>query len=110
MSESAMRDLETTQLDAQLLYPGFWKAYRWPPLNSVKLCFQTEPSRTLTSNPFIKSRPSGGCNFAKLPGRSSANIAPKSLKKAPTRTRQSLIYPSTATRRFWRVDKKPLTH
>lgn len=26
MSESAMRDLETkTQLDAQLLYPGFWK-------------------------------------------------------------------------------------
>ena len=52
-----------------------------PQLNSVKLCFHTGPSWTLTSRPSIRSWPSGGWSFAKLPGRSSAKISPKSLKK-----------------------------
>ena len=54
-------------------------AYRWPPLSSVRLCFHTLPSWTLISRPSIKSWLSGGCSFAKLPGRSSAKIPPKSL-------------------------------
>ena len=53
--------------------------YRWPPLSSVKLCFQTLPSWTLISKPSIKSWLSGGCSFAKFPGRSSAKMPPKSL-------------------------------
>jgi hypothetical protein len=55
--------------------------YRWPPLSSVKLCFQTLPSWTLISRPSVKSWPSGGCSFAKFPGRSSAKMPPKSLKR-----------------------------
>ena len=53
--------------------------YRWPPLSSVKLCFQTLPSWTLISRPSIKSWLSGGCSFEKFPGRSSAKMPPKSL-------------------------------
>ena len=52
-----------------------------PPLNSVKLCFHTVPSWTLTSRPSMRSWPSGGWSFAKFPGRSSPKISPKSLKK-----------------------------
>lgn len=58
---------------------GGGHTYRWPPLSSVKLCFQTLPSWTLISRPSIKSWLSGGCNFAKFPGRSSAKMPPKSL-------------------------------
>lgn len=54
---------------------------RWPPLSSVRLCFQTDPRRTLTSRPCVRSSPSGGWSFAKFPGRSSAKISPKSLWK-----------------------------
>jgi hypothetical protein len=57
------------------------QTYRWPPLSSVKLCFQTLPSWTLISKPSIKSWLSGGCNFEKFPGRSSAKMPPKSLDR-----------------------------
>jgi hypothetical protein len=58
---------------------GRGQTYRWPPLSSVKLCFQTLPSWTLISRPSIKSWLSGGCSFEKFPGRSSAKMPPKSL-------------------------------
>jgi hypothetical protein len=56
--------------------------YRCPPLSSVKLCFHTLPNCTRTSRPSVRSCPSGGCNFAKFPGRSSAKILPKSLQNS----------------------------
>jgi len=43
------------------------KSYLCPPLSSVKLCFQTPPRQTFTSNPSEISCPSGGSNFAELP-------------------------------------------
>jgi hypothetical protein len=52
---------------------------RWPPDSSVKLAFQTEPRRTLTSKPWVISFPSSGCNLQKLPGNSSAKMLPNSL-------------------------------
>lgn len=54
---------------------------RWPPLSSVREAFQTLPSRILTSSPSVMSLPSGGSSFAKLPGRSSPKIDPKSLSE-----------------------------
>jgi hypothetical protein len=86
MRESAMSDLaeETRRKEArhqsgscQLRFGG--DAYRCPPLSSVRLCFHTVPSRTLTSRPCMRSWPSGGCNLAKFPGNSSAKMPPKSL-------------------------------
>ena len=76
MRERAISDLRN-RFSYQTRDQG--KAYRCPPLSSVRLCFHTVPSRTLTSSPSIRSLSSGGCSFAKLPGRSSAKIAPKSL-------------------------------
>lgn len=87
MSERAMRDLVNKRLIGYFAEDVKCETYRCPPLNSVKLCFQTEPNLTLTSKPSIKSCPSGGCSFAKLPGSSSPNIEPKSLS-------QTFIYTS----------------
>ena len=68
IKERAIKDLRT-----------LCKTYLWPPLNSVRLCFQTPPSATLTSSPSLISCPSGGSNLAEFPGRRSPKMAPKSL-------------------------------
>jgi hypothetical protein len=101
INDSAMSDLfrlcyvnEGKRLGAMLR-----GTYRWPPLSSVKLCFQTLPSWTLISRPSIKSCLSGGCSFAKFPGRSSAKMPPKSLvtKKSDMRSQEFFArsYPFT---------------
>jgi len=52
-----------------------------PPLSSDSDCFQTDPNATRTSKPSKKLPPSGGSNFAIVPGNKVENMDPKSLKK-----------------------------
>ena len=70
-------------------------ACRWQPLSSIRPCFQTLPSWTLISRPSIKSWLIGGCSFAKLPGRSSAKIPPKSLDSNQIRERAGTVLCAT---------------
>ena len=79
MRDSAMRELSGTD-QSWAWCRGCFGTHRCPPLSSVRLAFHTVPSRTLTSSPSVRSCPSGGCNFAKFPGRSSSKINPKSLQ------------------------------
>src|SRR5712691_810154 len=84
ISDSTMSDLYTWMCDLDRRYERVVRrmmrwAYRWPPLSSVRLCLHTLPSWTLISVPSIKFWLSGGCSFAKLLGRSSVDIPPKSL-------------------------------
>uniref|UniRef100_A0A7C9AIN1 Uncharacterized protein n=1 Tax=Opuntia streptacantha TaxID=393608 RepID=A0A7C9AIN1_OPUST len=50
-----------------------------PPLSSDNDCFQTPPNATRTSRPSKKLPPSGGSNFAVVPGNNVEKIDPKSL-------------------------------
>lgn len=61
------------------IYSGEWSSYRWPPLSSVKLCFQMEPNWTFTSRPALRLPGSAYCSLALLPGKRSPKISPKSL-------------------------------
>ena len=79
--ERAIKDLHHFQVSCRVnRCEG--SSYLCPPLSSVKLCFHTVPSWTFTSNPSMRSWPSGGWSFAKLPGKSSAKMPPKSLDLA----------------------------
>jgi len=81
MREGAIKDLDHFEVSCRINRCKS-NAYLCPPLSSVKLCFHTVPSWTFTSNPSMRSWPSGGWSFAKLPGKSSAKIPPKSLNLA----------------------------
>jgi hypothetical protein len=86
----------------------------------VRDAFQILPSRTLTSRPSVRSSPSGGCSFAKLPGNSSPKIRPKSLHGQSTHllhvertypltfshvlSRASRLYRSSSTIVSWIID------
>mmetsp|Transcript_2393 Transcript_2393/g.6592 ORF Transcript_2393/g.6592 Transcript_2393/m.6592 type:complete len:212 (+) Transcript_2393:508-1143(+) len=52
---------------------------RWPPLSSVRDCFQAPWKATLISRPSVASMPSGGSSLALACGRSVAKMESKSL-------------------------------
>ena len=54
-------------------------SYRCPPESSDKLPFQTSPKATFISRPSNTLLPSGGSNFAVVPGNNVLKIEPKSL-------------------------------
>lgn len=70
ISDSATRELKCWK---ELVF------YRWPPLSSVRLCFQIPPRHTLISRPSVSGWPSRRSSLAELPGSSIPNISPKSL-------------------------------